>query len=90
MTIYPLRRIQFKKSRVSLAPTSFEQWASQHGYDLAPAVLPAADRVYADRGTQAAFDAWNAGASSIALMSFDSTFETEAFWEEMRELAGYA
>jgi hypothetical protein len=43
--------------------TDFEQWAASRGYDIAPAVLPAENRLYADRQTQAAFDAWNAGAA---------------------------
>ena len=38
----------------------FEQWAQDNGYNTAPAVLPAANRTYADRDTQAVFDAWNA------------------------------
>ena len=42
---------------VNIAPSQFEIWAPTHGYDTAPAVLPAANRVYADRDTQAAFDA---------------------------------
>ena len=77
----------FKRS-ISLVPSAFEQWASSRNYDIAPAVLHAADRVYADRSTQEAFDAWNAGAQSIARVFTDSTFETEAFRERIRKLAG--
>jgi hypothetical protein len=41
-------------------------------------VLPPRNRVYADRDTQAAFDAWNARAASIARMIAGSTLDTEA------------
>jgi len=47
---------------IALAPSPFEQWAQDNGYNIAPAVLPAPNRTYADRDTQAVFDAWNAGA----------------------------
>jgi hypothetical protein len=76
------------KSSISVAPSLFEQFATDEQYNIAPAVVPAENRVYADRSTQAAFDAFNAGAASVARMFFDSTFETEAFREKMRELAG--
>ena len=46
---------------LALTPTAFEQWAGTRGYDLAPAVLPAPHRIYADRQTQEAFEAWTAG-----------------------------
>jgi hypothetical protein len=70
------------------SPSPFEQWASSRGYEIAPAVLPAANRVYADRETQAAFDAWNAGAASVARMLTESTLETEALRERIKALAG--
>jgi len=46
---------------ISLAPSPFEVWAEREGYNIAPAVLPAPNRTYADRDTQAVFEAWNAG-----------------------------
>jgi hypothetical protein len=70
------------------AAAHFEDWAKDHGYNTAPAVLPAANRVYADRDTQAAFDAWNAGAASVARMITESTLETEALREKLLKLAG--
>jgi hypothetical protein len=45
-------------------------------------------RVYADKDTQAACEAFNAGAQSVARMFYDSTIESEAFRAKMRELAG--
>jgi hypothetical protein len=53
-----------------------------------PAVLPADNRDYADAQTQAAFDAWSAGAGHVARMITESTLEAEALREKMRELAG--
>lgn len=50
-------------------------------------VLPAASRTYADRQTQAAFDAWNGGAGYVATMVAESTLETEALREKIRALA---
>ena len=73
-------------NRISLAPTPFEQFASDNQYDLAPAVLPAENRVYADRHTQDAYEAWTAGAQSVARMLTDSTIETEALRERIRRL----
>jgi site-specific recombinase len=59
-----------------LAPTIFEQFASERGHDIAPAVLPAPDRVYADRQTQELFETWNAGAATLARTLMESTFES--------------
>jgi hypothetical protein len=56
--------------------------------DLTPAVLPAPDRVHADRSTQAAYDAWLDGARYVARLLRDSTFEKESFREKIRRLAG--
>lgn len=75
------------KNSISLAPSAFEQWATKHQYDVAPAVLPAENRVYADSQTQAAFDAWNAGAAHVARMLTESTLETPALRERIRQLA---
>jgi len=59
-------------------PTAFEVWARCRGYDIGPAVVPSDIRQYADRETQAAFDAWNAGAQSVARMLTESSIYTEA------------
>jgi hypothetical protein len=48
---------------LQIALSAFERWAADNQYDISPAVLPTADRVYADRRTQEAFDAWTAGAA---------------------------
>lgn len=45
-------------------------------------------RIYADVRTQNAFDAWQAGASSVARMLTESTVNTPALREKIRELAG--
>jgi hypothetical protein len=37
---------------------AFEQFASSRGYSIAPAVLPSANRVYADSQTQEVYEAW--------------------------------
>ena len=58
---------------IALAPSPFEILASANGYDIAPTVLPAAERVYADRNPQAAFDVWQAGAAHVARMMTEST-----------------
>ena len=72
---------------MKLVPSSFDQWASAKGFDISFAVCPDRTRVYADRRTQEAFDAWNAGASSVARMVTESTIETQPLIERMRELA---
>lgn len=72
---------------VKLAPSAFELWAYANGYDTAPAVLPAADRLYADRLTQEIYDAWNAGSANTARMLTDSMLETEALRERIQALA---
>ncbi len=72
---------------IATAPYPFEIWASSEGYDIAPAVLPGANRTYADRDTQAALEAWNAGAQSVARMVTESTLETEALRERIQTLA---
>jgi hypothetical protein len=72
---------------IALAPSAFEVWAAREGYDIARAMSPSPNRMYADRQTQAASDAWNAGAKSLARMLTESTLETEALREKIRELA---
>jgi hypothetical protein len=75
---------------IAPAPSPFERWAVDRQYDIAPAVLPTPHRVYADRQTQAAYEAWTAGAASVARMFTDSTLETEALRERIRRLGGRA
>ena len=57
----------------AITPSDFTHWAPARGYCLAPAVLPTPDRVYADLQTQAAFEAWTAGAASVAPRLTEST-----------------
>jgi hypothetical protein len=72
---------------MNLAPTPFEIWAADRGYDIAPAVLPDLNRIYADRATQEAFDIWSAGAASVARTLTESMFDTEALQERIIALA---
>jgi hypothetical protein len=72
---------------LNVAPFPFQVWAVREGYDIASALLPAANRTYADRQTQAAFDAFNAGAMSVAVMVTESTIETEALRERIKWFA---
>jgi hypothetical protein len=76
-----------KKSLPAIAPSAFEVWATSEGYNTAPAVLPCPLRQYADRGTQKAFVAWNAGGSIVAQMVTESTLETEALRDKLKALA---
>jgi hypothetical protein len=73
---------------ITLAPSPFEQWAQDEGYDTAPAVSPSPDRRYADRDTQAAFDASDAGCRYVAMIVTESTLETAALIDRIRKLAG--
>jgi hypothetical protein len=73
---------------ISLAPSQFELWAQANGYDAAPAVSPTDIRKYADRNTQAAFDAWIAGARSVARKLTEPTHETETLRDGILRLAG--
>jgi len=75
---------------IRLARSPFDQFASDRGYDVALAVLPAPDRVYADRQTQAAYEAWLDGARYVTRMHFDSTFNTETSRDKIREFMGDA
>jgi len=75
---------------VAITPTAFDEWASTRGYNLAPAVLPAPERIYADRQTQEAFDAWSAAVARVARMFANSTIETDAFISRPRGLPGDA
>ena len=75
---------------LAIPPTAFDEWASTRGYNLAPAVLPAPDRIYADRQTQEAFDAWSAAVARGARVFANSTIGTDAFISRLRGLAGDA
>ena len=74
---------------VKLAPSPFEIWAVQHGYDIARAVLPDS-RVYADRRTQEVYEAWTGGAHWVARILTESTIDSPALREKIRALAGDA
>ena len=52
-----------------------------------PPCLSSLISIYADRETQLVFDAFNAGARSVARMLTESTLETQAFREKLLELA---
>jgi hypothetical protein len=68
---------------ISLAPSQSEIWANSRAYDTAPAVVPSDIRQYACKLTQAAYDAWKAGAQSVARMLTESTLETPALREKL-------
>ena len=72
---------------LAIAPIAFDEWARTRGYNLAPAVLPAPDRIYADRQTQEAFDVWSAAVARVARVFANSTIETDAFITRLRGLA---
>jgi hypothetical protein len=72
---------------IAIAPSPFALWAAADQYDITPTVSPSAIRIYADRETQAAFDAWTAGAAHVARMLTESTEETEALREKIRQIA---
>ena len=76
------------KSVPTLAPSAFEIWAKREGYDIAPAVSPIPTRIYADRVTQDAFNAWNGGSANVARMVTESTLETQALREKLLAIAG--
>jgi len=52
-----------------------------------PRVSPDSLRVYADRGTQDAFDIWNAGAAHVARMVTESALEIEALRDKLKAIA---
>ena len=62
---------------------AFEHWAASQSYDLAPAEPDFESERYADSQTQAAFLAWKAGASFIAIAVTGSTGEAETFVERI-------
>ncbi len=51
---------------MNVNPSPFEQWALDNGYDITRAVSPCEIRQYADRATQAAYDAFRFGQQSVA------------------------
>ena len=75
------------KPRIALSPSQFEQWAANRKVDIAPAVVPTPTRVYADLTTQTLFDAWTAGAASIARTLTEATIETPALRERIQALS---
>jgi hemoglobin-like flavoprotein len=72
---------------ITVAPSPFEIWAKREGYDITPAVLPSAIRQYADRETQALFNAWTAAGRVVAQMVTESTLDTEALREKLKAIA---
>ncbi len=70
-----------------LMSSRFEVWAQANGYNTAPAVSSSDLRTYADRDTQAAYEAWNAGAAHVARMVTESDWETEALRKKLLALA---
>jgi hypothetical protein len=89
-----VRKLQFGTSNPvvrnarSTHPLPFDEWASAHGYDITPAVSPTNIRKYADRDTQAVFDARSAGTQRVAKMLTESTLETPALIDRIRRLPG--
>jgi hypothetical protein len=73
--------------KLKLAPSPFEAWEIREGYDIAPAVLPAANRTYADRQTQVVYEAYKACAADTARIVTQSTLETEALREKLTAIA---
>jgi hypothetical protein len=78
---------QLIKNSIALASSTFDRWASDNGYDIAPAVSPTDIRTYADRRTQEVFEAFSAGEASLARMLTDSTLDTKPMRERIRKLA---
>jgi hypothetical protein len=72
---------------IALARSPFEVWAAREGYDTAPAMARCPLRQYADRDTQKAFEAYQAGAAETARMVTESTLETEALRDKLKALA---
>jgi hypothetical protein len=72
---------------IAIAPSPFEQWSSENGYDITPTVLPCPLRQYANIQTQCAYEAWCAGARVVARMVTESTLDTEALREKLLGLA---
>jgi len=72
---------------LALAPTPFDIWAEDNGYDITRAVSPCELRAYADRSTQEAFKAYKAGQREVARMVTESTIETDALRDRLLELA---
>ncbi len=51
--------------------------AQDNGYDIAAAVFPTPNRVYADRATQGAFEAWNAAWAQSFAQDVESAQERD-------------
>lgn len=52
-----------------------------------PPCFPPIIGTYADRDTQAVFDAWDAGCRYVAMILTESTLETEALVEKIQALS---
>jgi hypothetical protein len=76
-----------KSSVLTLVTSPFTRWAEAYGYNITPAVAQSDLRTYADRDTQAAYEAWNAGAANVARMVTESTLETEVLREKLLAIA---
>jgi hypothetical protein len=76
-----------RKPVMSIATSSSRSWPASgpsHRHDIAPTPLPTANRIYADRRIQVAYDARTAGARHVAQMLRDSPIGTEALREHSR------
>jgi hypothetical protein len=62
---------------------AFECWAVSQSYDLALAESDSEIREYADGDTQAAFVAWRAGVTSVALSVSKSLLDRQSFIERI-------
>jgi len=82
----PAQEHSSRKSIPTPAPSSFEVWAQQNSYNIAPAVCPSDIRTYADRETQTAYAAWKDGAAQTARMMTQSTLETDTLREQLQPL----
>jgi hypothetical protein len=58
MVAFAAQRNWAQVNRSAPIPSAFETWVIARHYDTTPAVCPSAHRIYADRHTQALYDAW--------------------------------
>jgi hypothetical protein len=72
---------------IALAPSAFEVWAQANGYNVDPALSPCPLRQYADRETQKAFEAYQAGVANTARIITESMLETEALRGKLLAIA---
>jgi hypothetical protein len=81
----PARNRSSKNFRIISSP--FEVWASANGYDIVLAVAQSDLRTYADRDTQAAYEAWSAGVAYVVRIVTESDWETEVLRDKLKALA---